>query len=134
MSVFKLMPMGMPDAPDSQCEYALTAWDYPFRNIEPAMFNAHDHTMDADMSGDVVAVHPLDDAFPHPEGTLTATEYVRRTLAMAAHPSAADAPESPREAWCTWYGCMTVAAPARCVHCGDFHPRGIPSPDVRAYA
>ncbi len=82
----------------------------------------------------VVAVHPQDAAFPHPEGTMSASEYVARTLAMASHPSAVDAPESPRESWCTWYGCMTVAAPMRCVFCGDFHPRGIPSPDVRAYA
>ena len=82
----------------------------------------------------VLAVHPLDAAFPHPEGTMSASEYVARTLAMASHPSAVDAPESPRESWCTWYGCMTVAAPMRCVFCGDFHPRGIPSPDVRAYA
>jgi hypothetical protein len=35
----------------------------------------------------ILAVHPLDSAFPAPEGTLSAREWVARRAAMASHPS-----------------------------------------------
>lgn len=134
MGIFNLYPLNAGPAnggtTDSWVTLASHGWaNGTLRNTSAP--NDHDHLVGD--GWDALAVHPLDHAYPAPEGTLSESEYASRSIAMANHPSA---PESPvaRKAWCTWYGCETDPAPTRCGLCGDFHPRGVPAPDLRNYA